>query len=184
MGHSMKKQTTRSPRIHSTKKLLLGSSLCVVTIVIVLGALQLTGTTHLFGEKHFTAGEEQKADSDAAAKKQLIEESQKDGSNTPPSDYTPPSDPSNIKLSATESGGTVTVTSQLYHYSDGTCSLTLTNGSRTANRTADVIYQPEFSTCAGFSVPTSTLGSGSWNVRLTVTSGSISKSQNTTVDVP
>ena len=34
---------------------------------------------------------------------------------------------------------------------------------------AEIIYQPEYSTCAGFSVPISSVGNGSWDISLSVT---------------
>ena len=77
-----------------------------------------------------------------------------------------------------ESNGTVTVFTKLYGYSDGSCSLTVTNGSATANQTATVIYAPDYSSCAGFSVPITGLGTGDWNISLKVDSNSTSTKKN------
>lgn len=53
----------------------------------------------------------------------------------------------------------------------GTCTLTLTSNGRTVTKTANIAPNPSSSTCEGFSVPVSELGSGSWNIEITITSG-------------
>ena len=50
----------------------------------------------------------------------------------------------------------------------GPVSLLQTKGSA-ITQTADVLFQPEFSTCAGFTVPSNQLVAGEWNVQLTIT---------------
>lgn len=62
----------------------------------------------------------------------------------------------------------VVVSTKLGTVPDGTCTLTVTNGEKQNTQTADVIYQPTYSMCAGFSVPISKLGSGTWNMALKV----------------
>lgn len=52
----------------------------------------------------------------------------------------------------------------------GTCSLTLSNGQRTVTRSSGIVQNPSSSTCEGFSVPTSELGSGSWDINIQVAS--------------
>lgn len=50
-----------------------------------------------------------------------------------------------------------------------TCEITFSKGSSRVIEKADVIYQPEFSTCAGFSIKTSRFPSaGEWSVVLKV----------------
>ncbi len=58
--------------------------------------------------------------------------------------------------------------------STGTCTLTLTNKTtgKTVTKTADVFANPSSSTCKGFDVPTSSLSSGTWNISISVRSGS------------
>jgi hypothetical protein len=76
-----------------------------------------------------------------------------------------------IQLSARqEANGSVTVFTKLYGYSAGTCRLEVTNGQATQTQTAEIIYQSQFSTCAGFSVPSDKLGAGTWDIKLTATS--------------
>lgn len=119
----------------------------------------------------------QQSDTDAAQKKQAVE-------NPPSTQPSPAPTSSNISLTAKqESNGSVTVTANLGHISNGTCKLDVTNGAKTTSQTADVIYQPEFSSCAGFSVPVSSEGSGMWTIKLTVTSNGTSASQTITSEV-
>lgn len=100
-------------------------------------------------------------------KKDFIENTNQTGS---PSETPPPSTTS-LELSAKrETNNTVTVFTKLYGYSDGTCELTITNGGKTVSQRAEVIYQPEFASCAGFSVPIDPLGKGAWNIKLSVSS--------------
>lgn len=91
--------------------------------------------------------------------------------NTPQGSYTPPSSGEGVSLSASQSGSQVVITTKLEGYSDGTCDLTVSNGSRITSQTAQVIYQPEFSTCAGFNVPVSSVGVGTWSITLSINSG-------------
>lgn len=96
------------------------------------------------------------------------------GSDKPGTDvqsYTPPQDSDNISLEAVQDASTVIVTAKLVGYSDGNCSLSIKNGTKSFSKTATIVYQREYSTCEGFSIPITELGTGSWEVLLTVTSG-------------
>ena len=74
-----------------------------------------------------------------------------------------------IELRAETAGQAVTVYTKLAHASSGTCSLRIRNGEREQQQTAAIIYQPEVSSCAGFSIPVAPLGQGQWQIELTVT---------------
>lgn len=74
-----------------------------------------------------------------------------------------------IELRAETAGQAVTIYTKLAHASSGTCSLRIRNGEREQQQTAAIIYQPEFSSCAGFSIPVVPLGQGQWQIELTVT---------------
>jgi len=103
----------------------------------------------------------------AQQKQAYIEKNTSNSNTTTP----PPSNSSPISLSAKEeTNGTVTVYTSLGNFSDGTCKLTITNGTRSTSQTADVIYQPQSSICAGFSVPIDSVGKGQWTLQLTATS--------------
>lgn len=88
-----------------------------------------------------------------------------------PSEPAPvPTSSDTIDLTATQQQSDVVVITKLTGsgYSQGTCTLTATNGSKSVSKTADIIYQPEYSTCAGYTIPTSSLGAGTWKLSLKV----------------
>lgn len=90
----------------------------------------------------------------------------------------------NIELTATQGNkGSVTVLTKLHGYSDGSCTLKTTNGTASTTQIAPIIYQQEYSTCAGFSVNTTNLGSGTWTLLLTVTSKGESTTKQVSVSV-
>ena len=117
------------------------------------------------------------------------EKKQLETTDSPKNTTTPTSDPvtpvnSSIELSAKqESNSTVTIISKLFSVSSGTCTLKIVNGSKTVTRTASVIYQPEFSTCAGFSIPISELGGGAWDIKLELSGGSNTGSKSIILEV-
>ena len=55
--------------------------------------------------------------------------------------------------------------------SSGSCEISLTNGSTTVTRTSGIIPNPSSSSCEGFDIPTSELGSGNWEITIKITSG-------------
>lgn len=159
--------------------------LSVVALLLVGGVLQFTGLIHFFGhdDKAATqngptpAQKKQQAEIIAQQKEQAIEHPTT--GTTPP----PPTD-SSISLSAQKSSnGTVTVSTSLGNVADGTCELTVTNGSKVTTQTADVIYQPQSSFCAGFSVPVSSVSTGHWILTLKLTSGSTTASKTITAEI-
>ena len=52
----------------------------------------------------------------------------------------------------------------------GTCELTLTSGDTAIRRSAEIIQNPSSSSCAGFDIPLSELGSGQWSIEIYVSS--------------
>lgn len=52
--------------------------------------------------------------------------------------------------------------------SGGKCTLKLRNGSRVFARGSGIVQNPSSSTCEGFSVPVSELGSGNWQIEIFV----------------
>lgn len=114
---------------------------------------------------------EQQQRAEISAKQQFIDTT--DATGKPLAEATTPSveQPStSIELTTKQDGSSVTILTKMQNISDGTCRLTITNGGKNTSQTAQVIYQPEFSSCAGFSVPVSSLGSGAWNISLGVVS--------------
>ncbi len=82
-----------------------------------------------------------------------------------------PASAKHIDLSAEQSGETVVVTTKLREqgFSSGQCVLTVTSGGQRSEQHAAIIYQPEYSTCAGFSLPARSLPKGTWHISLAVT---------------
>lgn len=85
---------------------------------------------------------------------------------------------SSISLSARSQGNTVIVTTKLNGVPSGECNLTVTSGGESISRSADVIYNAEYSTCAGFTISKSDLPAGTWTLDLSVDqpSGTIKQS--------
>lgn len=154
-------------------------------ILVVLGALvfilEKMNIVNLVGDKNTptqgpTKDEAEQAAKTAATDKQTyLDQTSKDGTATTqptsstPTPETPSNTPVSMTLNAKIDGKSVTVTTQIQNISSGTCKLTASNGTTTTSQTAQVIYQPEFSSCAGFSVPKSSLGSGLWSIAVTAT---------------
>ena len=82
-----------------------------------------------------------------------------------------PTDNSSIELSTNKDGDNAVIIIKLkeHGYSQGKCSLTVTSNGKKNTQEAPIIYQPEYSTCAGFSVPISSVGNGQWNISISVT---------------
>jgi len=88
---------------------------------------------------------------------------------TEPTPVAPPTDSDNITLTTTQEGSSVTILTKLKGFAGGSCQLSITNGAKSHTASADIIYQPEFSSCAGFGIPVSQLGPGLWSITLKAT---------------
>ena len=100
------------------------------------------------------------------------------GSTTPPTE-------SSITIDAKQNGSSVVIIAKLFglSLSNGVCDLTIRNGDKLASMSAEIIYQAEYSTCAGFSAPISSVGAGRWNISISVKSQSVEKNANVDVEV-
>lgn len=101
------------------------------------------------------------SDEDAKNKEEFINED----SNPKPNQNIPSSD---NQISAIVENGELTVSSKLYSISDGECQLVVKNGTQEITRAAQVLYQPTYSTCAGFSIDKSEFSNGTWDIILTI----------------
>lgn len=54
----------------------------------------------------------------------------------------------------------------------GTCQLTLSSSSKNITKSSNIVPNPSSSTCEGFDIPVSEIGSGSWNISIAISSGS------------
>lgn len=62
----------------------------------------------------------------------------------------------------------------------GSCSLTVVNGSQSKTFTSSTQLLANASTCSGFDISTSDIGTGKWDIKLTVTSNDNAKKGETT----
>ncbi len=171
--------TRRPQRSKKFPRTLLVVAVLLVLVGAVAAGLELRHRrTHTVAQTGPTpAQKKQEADSFAQQKEQAIEHP-----TTPTPSPTPTT--STISLSThQESNGTVTVYTNLGKLADGSCTLTVQNGSATNSQTADVLYQPQYSSCEGFSVPISSVGSGTWTLKLSVTSAGTTVSQTITSEI-
>ena len=168
------------------RKVIKGNLLALLVLVVVFAGFKTYGYYDNKSAASTAGGPSseqlnQAADVDSDNKKAFIDSNT--GTDDGTNEDTTPAANAAISLSAKqEENGSVTVTTKLPGVSSGTCSLVATNGVKTSNQTAVVIYQPEFSTCAGFSIPQSALGSGTWKIDLKL-SGSTTASASTTIEV-
>ncbi len=153
------------------KKILLITLAIVFTGLILLLVLEKTRITNIvkLGPESEQGGPtaqeiQQEAEVNASNKKKLIEADDTNKNITTPVT-------GSVELSAKqEDKSSVTVFTKLYGISSGSCELTVSNNGQTESLSASVIYQTEFSICAGFSVMTDKLKTGTWNIELKVTS--------------
>lgn len=145
--------------------MILGS---LVAIAILVFVLEKSGIINLYSPGRPATGPteaqiEEQQQTEQKQKKSFIEA---DNSVAPSTSDTK----SSVELTARqELNGNITVLAKLYGISEGDCSLTITNGSKTYSKVVPIIYQPDFSSCAGYSVQKDELGAGEWSIKLTPT---------------
>ncbi len=155
---------------------------CVIALVIIAISLESFGITHLLNQpRSKTDVQSQESGIDTKNKQTFIENT---SVNTSQVETKSDHGTGDITLSTRrEKDGTVTVSTQLKNYSDGTCQLTIRSQSSIYTQTADVIYQESFSSCAGFNVPSNAVSAGLWQISLTVTSKGTVNTQSTSLEV-
>ncbi len=117
---------------------------------------------------------------DEARKQEFIESTDSDGN---PSSGVTVEQNKKIELSARREDGDVIVLTKLYGYGSGTCNLRSIGNGKSDVQDADIIYQNEFSSCLGFSVPIDNVGDGTWKITLTVKSGGKSEEKTISFEV-
>ncbi len=151
-----------------------------LAVFIVSALIASIGGFYLYKSNHaaspYSATDQNAIDSNSPTEEELRQaaqaslEKKQNTIESPESTKTP--NPSSEKISLTahiENNGTVTVFTKLYEFSGGRCELTVVNGTHSTTQQADIIYQPEFSSCAGFSIPIQTVGEGQWAINLIIT---------------
>lgn len=168
----------------NNKLLILLAVGAIIVGIILLGLTRNNGQTATSNQNGGPTPEQTQAETkDNATGKQNFIEGSKPGSNSGSGASPTPQSPS-IELSGRqESNGSVTVFTKLHTISSGTCDLVIKNGANQITRSASVIFQPEFSTCAGFSIPVSDLGSGNWDINLTVSTPDQNYTKNISYEV-
>lgn len=167
-----------STKSHSKKSLLLP----IIAVVILLAASAFTyqAFNNEGSSKTVEEGLTEQQAKDAEEKEQLINQPDGDIKDEPTDDKTDidndtndqNSTSKNASINASQEDETqVTVKTRVTGASSGDCTLRIVNGGKTKNYKAKLMYQPQFSTCAGFSIPISDLGTGVWNISLTVETG-------------
>lgn len=164
----------------------------IVTPILLL-ALIVAASIHYYPQKESTdksptpSQKQAEAKFNSESKKQFIEnggdKSQGSSNSTATPTDTQSSNSDNITVSTRKAGNNLTVLIKLVGYSNGTCTLITSSGGKSNSQSAAVIYQSEFSTCAGFSVPISELGTGSWQLELTIGSNGIKTTKTLSVEV-
>lgn len=169
-------------------------ALCILLLVSgVFFALERTGTTD-FVKNPFVKSDtetpsgptkeqkEQEMKSSTQSKGEYLDSSY----NNSTAEKTNTGTPSNhsLEITASQQGQTIVVLTKIYGINSGTCVLTVSNSGRTFSQKADVVYQPEYSSCAGFGVPVSSVGTGNWSISLQLNDpGHNTTSQQTTLEV-
>jgi hypothetical protein len=75
-----------------------------------------------------------------------------------------------------QDSGDLIVQTSINGAGSGRCVLTLTKGSASINKSADLLYQPSFSTCKGFAVPIHEFPEGgTWSLKLTLLVNGVQK---------
>lgn len=172
-----------------TKKITLIGLGAVLLIAVTFAVLQATHITHFFEpaaqkqKQQATQYENNKKATTVVNGGNPSSTDSKGNTAASTGTYTPPNNTDNITITPTRQNDQVVLRIKLKGYSDGSCALTITNDAKSTSQTAQVVYAPDFSTCAGFSIPVSTLGSGNWNISLAVTSGGITTNQSSAYTV-
>jgi len=172
----------------STRKKLLIIAGVVVILISTFLILEATGATHIIRslndqttDTNITPEQAKENEINSNNKETFVTD--KSNSNTSNPDVQALTS-DNISISTQrETDGSVTILTQLKNYSDGTCDLTITNGSNKYTQTAQIIYQESFSSCAGFSVPLNSLPTGTWQISMTVTSKDIANTKTASMEV-
>lgn len=112
-------------------------------------------------------------DAEAEQKREFIEEteaSESENSNNSSNPDNSSTTKASVTLDIQRDGSDVVIISKISGINDGSCKLKIKNGTKTYTESADVMFQPIYSSCAGFSVAKNELGNGTWIVSLDVTS--------------
>ena len=155
----------------------------IIFLVFTFILSEIAGLTHFINHQSNLTPEQSKEEKTNNSKQEYIES---DSNKTDVNSSTTPVIPTSNDISIStrrEADGSVTILTQLVNYSDGTCDISVTNGTKTYDQSANIIYQTSFSICAGFNIPVSSVGLGTWEITLRVTSKGTINTKTTSMDV-
>lgn len=158
-------------RPQKNKKRILGFGLGVVVVLLIVAGViyWIKISQHQALDNGPTPEQQKEMQRVSNEEKKVFAEETKNTDN-PGAPVPPPTSPDSIELTANKADpSTVTVFTKLKNYADGTCTLTATNGTKVYTAVAPIIYQPEYSMCAGFDIPHAELGPGNWTIKLEAT---------------
>lgn len=114
-------------------------------------------------------------DSQSVAQDAKDKQSYLDGQKDPGDPATEPILPDDsVSLLVSSDATSLLVKTQIKNFTgSGSCSLIVRKGSVEVSDNAAIIYQPEFSSCAGFAIDRAKLSSGLWSINLTVKSNGV-----------
>lgn len=174
-----------------SKSLVFKLGLMASALVVLAVGAELAGLTNFYTRSAEQADNQSTSEpkdiyTPATEQEQKQVEQSKTNPENPKPQPTPLPDKKVVIASAEQSGGKLVVMTELYGVGWQECELLVSKGSEQIKKTTEVLYQAEFSTCMGFSVPVNELGSsGDWQVKLTgkKTDGSSQISELKTVSV-
>lgn len=86
-------------------------------------------------------------------------------------------------ITATTNDAQVIVQTKLIGVDRGTCTLTVTSSSQKIKKEASIIYNPSYSTCAGFTIQKSELPAGTWTLTVDIDAPTSTVTKSLTLEV-
>jgi cytoskeletal protein RodZ len=150
------------------KKNVLIASIAVALILLSVGSVFVYVYANFKSQDEKSQIQNEDTPNDSENKQELDDKREAiEGKDNNSSSTTPPTQDS-IKVTARQDGDSVIVSTELTAISSGTCNLAIKNGLKSYSSNVDIVYQSQFSTCAGFSVKKSQLGAGTWDINIDV----------------
>lgn len=164
----------KSSKSKNKKIIILVVVLLVATIGIGFAVFYLNKNTPTTSDTHKNNNESTSKNSEATTPQAQLKEDFIDKLNSNQENKRENSNTSEelpiISFSAKNITDSVVINTNLASISDGTCNLTVSDGSKTITKSAQVIFTPAFSTCAGFEVGKQELSNQPWKISLSVNS--------------
>ncbi|MDR1032765.1 MAG: hypothetical protein LBL84_01990 [Candidatus Nomurabacteria bacterium] len=161
---------------------------CLVAVLILVGAgvyyfvVVRSGTDSNQTDKQGSASTDQPSEKDKATQADKNAKQKEDYLNSNPDEGTPPAETSSsddISMVISQSGDKVVVSTNLGYISKGTCKLTVGSYSNTVN----IMYQPAYSTCMGFSIDRNQLQTGNNTFKLEVSYDNVTLTKTESADI-